>query len=235
VQVAPNNTDDGQLLAEALPNLQERTDLDTLLTDGGFGGEASDTALEDQPVKLIQTAIRGPKPDTKQFHLSNFEFEFDPQGKPTDITCPNRQKVPITPARTTGLQARFDPEICSNCPFYKDGRCRAKPQKRDGRYLLAFTLRQVRAAKRRRVHLENQDLGKNLRASVEATVRSVKHPFRSGKLPVRGQFRVTCLVIASAIHVNVRRICRYQADQFLFSLFSYLRKCLFLVQYCYCS
>ena len=38
VQVAPNNTDDSQLLAEALPNLQERTDLDTLMTDGGFGG-----------------------------------------------------------------------------------------------------------------------------------------------------------------------------------------------------
>src|SRR6266700_595270 len=34
VQVAPNNTDDGQLLAEALPNLKARTNLDTLVTDG---------------------------------------------------------------------------------------------------------------------------------------------------------------------------------------------------------
>ncbi len=42
VQVAPNNVDDTQLLAEALPNLKERTDLDTLITDGGFGGEVSD-------------------------------------------------------------------------------------------------------------------------------------------------------------------------------------------------
>ena len=70
MQVAPNNTDDSHLLAEALPNLQERTDLDTLLTDGGFGGEVSDAALENQPVKLIQTAIRGPKPDLHQFHLA---------------------------------------------------------------------------------------------------------------------------------------------------------------------
>jgi hypothetical protein len=45
---------------------------------------------------------------------------------------------------------------------------------------------------------------------VEATVRSVKHPFPAGKLPVRGQFRVTCLTIASAAIANVRRIQRYR-------------------------
>ena len=230
VQVAPNNTDDSQLLAEALPNLQARTELDTLIADGGFGGEASDTALEGQPVRLIQTAIRGPQPTTTQFHLADFEVTCDPQGVLTDITCPSGQTVPITSARTTGLQARFDPEICAVCPFFQEGRCRAKPQKRNPRYLLAFTPKQVRAAQRRKVFLAHQAHGQNLRAAVEATVRSLKHPFRAGKLPVRGQFRVTCLVIASAIHVNVRRICRYQADQFLFSLFLFGRKRLFLVQ-----
>lgn len=97
-----------RLLVEALPNLQERTDLDTLITDGGFGGEASDEALEGQPVKLIQTAIRGPKPDPQKFHLSDFDVQFDPQSTLTDITCPQGQNTAITPARTTGLQARFD-------------------------------------------------------------------------------------------------------------------------------
>jgi len=232
VQVAPNNVDDSQLLAEALPNLQERTDLDTLLTDGGFGGEASDTALEGQDVKLIQTAIRGPKPDSHQFHLADFEIHFDPQGAPSDIVCPYGQKVPITPGRTTGLQARFDPLICAACPFHQAGCCRTQPQKRDPRYLLAFTPKQVRAAQRRKHFLEHQDHGQNLRAAIEATVRSVKHPFRSGKLPVRGQFRVTCLVIASAIHVNVRRICRYRADQNLFSTFFVFYKTVFQPQAC---
>ncbi len=235
VQVAPNNIDDSQLLAEALPNLQERTDLDTLMTDGGFGGEASDTVLEGQAVKLIQTAIRGPKPDSHQFHLADFDILFDPQDTPSDITCPYEQKVPIIPARTTGLQARFDPEICSACPFHQEERCRAQPQKRDPRYLLAFTPKQVRAAQRRKDFLEHQDHGQNLRAAVEATVRSVKHPFRSGKLPVRGQFRVTCLMIASAIHVNVRRICRYQADQFSFSYFFAFYKSVFQPQAHVCA
>jgi hypothetical protein len=36
----------------------------------------------------------------------------------------------------------------------------------------------------------------------------VKHPFPAGKLPVRGQFRVTCMAIASAATTNVRRIQR---------------------------
>jgi hypothetical protein len=62
VQVAPNNGDDSQLLAEALPNLKERTALDTLVTDGGFGGETADLALQDQQVSLVQTAPRGAQP-----------------------------------------------------------------------------------------------------------------------------------------------------------------------------
>jgi hypothetical protein len=234
VQVAPNNTDDDQLLAEALPNLQERTDLDTLMTDGGFGGEASDAALEGQPVQLIQTAIRGPKPDPHKFNLADFDIQFDQQGSPTHITCPYKQNVPITPARTTGLHARFDPEICSACPFHKEKRCRAKPQKRDRRYLLAFTLKEVRAAQRRREYLKHTADGQNLRAAIEATMRSVKHPFRAGKLPVRGQFRVTSLVIASALFFNVRRIRRYLADSSLFSCFIAVWKRIAPAQYLTC-
>lgn len=52
VQVAPNNVDDGQLLAEALPNLQARTDLNTLVTDGGYGSQASDQPCRKQKQSL---------------------------------------------------------------------------------------------------------------------------------------------------------------------------------------
>jgi hypothetical protein len=44
---------------------------------------------------------------------------------------------------------------------------------------------------------------------VEATVRQVKHPFPASKLPVRGEFRISCMVIGSAMMTNVRRIQRY--------------------------
>ena len=67
----------------------------------------------------------------------------------------------------------------------------------------------MRAAQRRRNYLLHQDHSHNLRSAVEASVRSVKHPFPAGQLPVRGQFRVACMVIASAATTNVRRIQLY--------------------------
>ena len=210
VQVAPNNVDDSQLLAEALPNLKERTDLDTLVTDGGFGGEASDQALQAaKTVTLIQTALRGAQPDPHKFSLSDFSIQPDEKGTPATLTCPQGQTVPVLPGRTTGWQARFDPAICSTCPFQRDGRCRTQPQKRDPRYRLTFTSQEISAAKRRKDYLAHTGDSHNLRAAVEATVRSVKHPFPAGQLPVRGKFRVACLMIASAATANVRRIQRY--------------------------
>ncbi len=209
VQVAPNNVDDGQLLAEALPNLKERTAVETMITDGGYGSEVSDDALQEHEVTLIQTAIRGIQPSADKFSLSDFGIQQDEKGKPSTLACPQGQSVPVLPGRTTSWQARFDADICSNCPFQLDGRCRTQPQKRDPRYLLNFTTHEMRAAKRRLNYLVHQDHSHNLRSAVEATVRSVKHPFPAGKLPVRGQFRVTCMAIASAATANVRRIQRY--------------------------
>ena len=209
VQVAPNNVDDGQLLAEALPNLKERTCLETLITDGGYGAEVSDDALHEQEVTLIQTAIRGAQPSADKFSLSDFVIEHNEKGDPNALTCPQGQTAPVLAGRTTGWQVRFDPELCSTCPFQLDGRCRTRPQKRDPRYLLTFTTQEMRAAQRRRNYLLHQDHSHNLRSAVEASVRSVKHPFPAGKLPVRGQFRVACLAIASAATTNVRRIQRY--------------------------
>lgn len=208
VQVSPNNVDDGQLLAEALPNLKERTSIETMITDGGYGSEVSDDALQEHEVTLIQTAIRGAQPSADKFSLSDFVIEQNEKGDPNLLTCPKGHSVPVLAGRTTGWQVRFDRRLCSACPFQLDGRCRTKPQKRDPRYLLTFTTAEVRSAKRRKNYLAHQDHSHNLRSAVEATVRSVKHPFPAGKLPVRGQFRVTCMAIASAATTNVRRIQR---------------------------
>jgi len=230
MQVAPNNVDDAQLMEETLPNLKERTELEVLYTDGGYGSPSADHILRDNQIEQIQTAIRGPKPDPHKFHLSDFDIQLDQQGAPTHITCPYGQNVVITPARTTGLQARFDPEICTACPFHRDNRCQAKPQKRDQRYLLSFTLKKIRAAQRRKDFLSHKHNGQNLRAAVEATVRSVKHPFPAGKLPVRGRFRITCMLIGSAMMTNARRIQNYletrnklEVEQPLVSFFASLK------------
>jgi len=55
-------------------------------------------------------------------------------------------------------------------------------------------------------------------------MRSAKHAFPAGKLPVRGKFRVTSMMIASAMHVNLKRIWRYERAVSLFDfLFRFFR------------
>jgi hypothetical protein len=212
VQVEPNNTDDAQMLVEALPNLKERTDLDTLYTDGGHGSPQADEALTEHQVTQVQTAIRGRTPHPEKLHLSDFEIKQTETGKPVQITCPHGQHVAVkTGSKRKGFVAHFDDAVCQACPFSQTGQCLARPGKRDVRFHLYFSQQQAQLSQRRRRSAAKKKEGRNLRAAVEATVREVKHPFPAGKLPVRGKFRMTCMLIGSAAMTNVRRIQRYLA------------------------
>ena len=211
VQVAPNNTDDAQMLAEALPNLTERTDLETIYTDGGHGGPQADEVLSQQGVTQVQTAIRGRTPQPDKLHLSDFEIKQTDQGKPVQITCSQGQHVAVkTGSKRKRFVAHFDEILCQACPFAQAGQCPAQPGKRDRRFRLYFSQAQAQVAQRRRRSLTDKKAGQNLRTAVEATVRQIKHPFPAGKLPVRGLFRMTCMLIGSAAMANVRRIQRYR-------------------------
>ena len=208
VQVASNNTDDSHLLAEALPNLTERTGLNTIYTDGGYGGPQSDQVLADQKVEHIQTAIRGRTPDPDKLHLADFVISFNADGKPNQVTCPGTQTVPaVTSHQQKSFVARFEMGACTACPLAD--RCPARAGKRDLRRALRFTQAEARAAERRRKSLARKQESGNLRSAVEATVRCVKLPYPDAQVAVRGKFRVTCIMIGSAAVANVRRIRRH--------------------------
>ena len=212
VQIAPNSTEDAQLLAEALPNLQERTELNELHTDGGYSSEEVDEALVEMKVDQVQTAIKGAKPDPDTLRLEDFKWQISDQGKPTSVTCPNGVKARVIAGRSQDRYlAYFSLQDCEGCPFAAD--CPAKPLKRRPKRALRFSSKQQQVARRRQLSAQAKANGKNLRAAVEATVRSVKHPFRNGKVPVRGQPRVSMLLIGSAAMTNVRRIYRYLQDK----------------------
>jgi len=212
VQAAPNNTDDAQMMSEAVPGLKERTDLDTLYTDGAYGSPDADQALSDNRIKQVQTAIRGRKPSSEKFGLADFEFSTRPDGTPLKITCPNTQIVPVLPGRKAHrFFARFDPEFCQACPDRH--RCPTHPRKRDPYRRLLFSQKDVLVAIRRRAFEDHKETGRNLRAAVEATIKLVKKPLSGGNLPVRGLFRVSNMITASAAMVNVRRIRRYLETQ----------------------
>jgi hypothetical protein len=207
--VAPNHVDDAKLMEADVPNLTERTDLETLYTDGGYGSPDADQTLRDHFVEQIQTAIRGRAPSSEKLNLSDFDIQQTETGKPTQITCPQGQTVAVhSSSQKKGYVAHFDLAICQTCPFYQTS-CPAQPGKRDPRLHLNFSEAQAHVAQRRRRSLARLQEGRNLRAAIEATVREVKHPFPASKLPVRGQFRVACMVAGSAMATNAHRIQRY--------------------------
>lgn len=214
VQVAANNTNDNSLLLEALPDLKNRTSLETLYTDGPYAGPEVDQALRQHQVEQIQTGINGRILDPTKLYLADFEIEQDEQGIPTHITCPQGQSVPVELSRRgRSYQADFDPALCATCPFHLEARCPARPGKKRTSFRLSFTPKHMAVAQRRRKMRQSKLEGKNPRAAIEGTVREVKHPFPAGKLPVRGLFRMTYLMVSSAAMTNVRRIHHYWEEQ----------------------
>jgi hypothetical protein len=204
VQTKPNVSDDEQMLVDALPDLVERTDVNELYTDGGYNGSGLDEALAGTSIQHLQSAIRGGHTPDGFLSLTDFDWETHDDGQPANLTCPQGQVIPVEPGRTDQrFIARPDCEICdvcsllTICPMRRQG-----SQRTPGLY---FNRRTFRVAQKRQ-QVATFGRSGNLRAAVEATVRSVKHPFRHGKVPVRGLFRVACVILASAIMVNARRL-----------------------------
>lgn len=207
VRVAPNNTDDATLMAEALPDLCERTDLRDLYTDGGFGSPTTDPLLCDHGVELHQTQLRGRQPDPSRHNLADFDLACDAEGRPRSLGCPGGQIVPVV-ARSCGkFVARFAAAHCQACPAFQKA-CRVRQMKRHPVCQLNFTQEEVFTALRRQRHRQLRERPDNPRAAIEGTVRTLKHPHR-GRLPVRGLRRVTDMLIGTAAMANIRSILRF--------------------------
>lgn len=196
------------LLSQALPDLKARTGVEVLYTDGGYGGGQADESLQTHDVTLIQTAIRGRSPSHGHLRLSDFAFEGEPLEGGMSVTCPNGQTAGVNLSqRGKSYQADFCLEVCAACPLQEQ--CPSQEMRRERVRRLRFTAKEWQRAKRIRRSAQHQGKARNLRAAVEATIGSLKHPFPAGKLPVRGLFRVTCMVIGVAAVINVQRLHRY--------------------------
>jgi hypothetical protein len=213
MQTEPNHTDDAAMLEDAVPTLVERTAVDEMYTDGGYNSPAVDAVLNGAQIEQFQSAIRGKQPADDRVAVSDFVFTCDKNGTPQAVRCPGNQEVEVVPARKPGrFTARFEADTCAGCPLL--AQCPTQRLKRKPQYrILRFDQQQVNVAHRRENQRQAQASGQNLRSAVEATVRSVKHPFGNHKLPVRGHIRMSLMMIASAAMVNVRRLWSYQARQ----------------------
>jgi hypothetical protein len=208
VQVAANNRDDAALLAEGLPDLHARTGFDTLYTDGNYNSPEVDELLRQKQACLIQTGIRGGHPDPERLGLDCFVWEQDEKGWPDQVACPWGQRVAVRRSTDDHFLAYFDQAVCADCPLKEA--CPTRPLKRQARCSLYIKKRAFFSALRQQARQAQKATGRNPRAAVEATVRSLKHPFRQGKLPVRGQPRMSMMMLASATMTNIRRIWQYE-------------------------
>jgi len=208
VQTEANNTDDAAMLNEALPDLKERTAVDQMNTDGGYNSPDVDKKMRELGVEQVQSAIRGRKPSEEKLGPEDFDWEFDADGTPQTVTCPNGQQAEVTAGRKRDrCRAAFDAAGCESCSFHDA--CLTQLLKRTLQRVLRFSHQDVEVALRRQRTADMRASGQNLRAAVEATVRSIKHPFGNAKVPVRGQDRVSMVMPGSAAMSNVRRIHRY--------------------------
>jgi len=222
VQVAPNQTDDGELLSRALDDQAERgIEVERLTIDGGYTGPVSEEACEKHGVELRPTNMRGGRSAADCMGWEAYSWELDEQRQPLRVTCPQGQTVGLEPGKGHGrFIARFDPQVCAACPLFKQG-CRVQPRRAGPTFYV--TLRSIKAALQRQC-LCPED--KPIRAAVEATIRSLKHPFPGGKLSVRGLIRATMVICCSALMVNLRRLHAYrQAQAALTPMEHVLRSC----------
>ncbi len=209
-QMASNNVDDPQLLLAALPNLKERTELEELITDGGYGSFDVDQAMKENQVEQVPTAIRGRQPNPEKLSHADFEVQFSETGDPSQVKCPQGQVVGLAFGnQKKGYVARFDPVVCSNCSFGQSAQCPAKPVRKNPIPSLYFTQPEIWVNKRRRRVKAVSKEERNLRAAIESTCWAIKCRFPAGKFPVRSLFRMECMLIGSSAMNNVRRIHRY--------------------------
>lgn len=210
VQTASNNTDDGQLLAQSLTAQAERGhQIEKVTVDGGYTGPTAEAVCDEHGVELHPSRIRGSKGKADKWGWAAYSWQLLDEGVPKQVGCPRGQVVFLQPGRKHDRWlARLDRQTCAACPFFQN-QCRVESRKRTGPTLLVTTRSIQVALLRQRITPANN----GVRAAVEATVRSVKHPFPGGKLPVRGLIRAHMVVCGSALMVNVHRLCQYFQEQ----------------------
>lgn len=230
VQVAPNVTNDDDLLVEAVPSLKERLSIAEIHTDGAYNSDESFRVLRDNGITLTQTAIRGHAPHD-HLGLDAFviatsaadtagdagvtaldgEHVHSVQDGPITMTCPGGQTVTgeAVPSTTAYRRFRvhFDSAHCLGCSF--QATCLARAAKSKPWRTLSFDERDREIARRRQRIAHNTQTHTNLRVGIEPTIASLKQPFNYDQLPVRGKFRVGMVLLGCAAMANVRRIHRY--------------------------
>ena len=200
VSTHQNIVADDTILAERLPEIEERTGVDEMVVDANYTGEDSERVCQEQGVTIIPTEVKGRKVSEEELSLTDFRFDGN-----SVVSCPEGH-TPIEqihkPEHGRHI-ARFATEQCHNCPWVEN--CPVRYRKRF--YSLLFDDRQALLAQRRQ-QLSKEDYRRKcrMRPAIEGTISQFKQKLHNGKLRVRGLKKVRNSVILMAIGINFGRL-----------------------------
>lgn len=216
VSVAPNRTSDQELLKQDVPAIQQRMELHHLVNDGEYHGPSVEEVLRKAHVEQSLTALTGTLPDRSDGKkvMADFAMQLDEQGNVTAATCPAGQPATIQPSpKGQSFRLCFEPATCLLCPFYQQQQCPVELRKDQTACQLKVPKERAASSQRRRRFEQTKEAARALRPAVEATMFQVTCHMPADKVPVRGRFRVTMVVLCSALAVNARRVDRYLKDK----------------------
>ena len=128
------------------------------------------------------------------------------------MTCPNGQQAQVTAGRQKHpYRVAIDADPYGNCPDAK--LCRSRGLRRSPERVACCSQQAVGVALRRQRDAEMHSSNRNPRTAVEATVRSVRRVFYDGKVPARGELRMSTVTVALAVMSNLRRAYRHRVRQ----------------------
>jgi len=212
VSVAPNRTSDQELLKQDVPAIQQRMELHHLVNDGEYHGPSVEEVLRKAHVDQSLTALTGTLPDRSDGKkvMADFAMQLDEQGNVTTATCPASQPATIHPSpKGQSFRLCFEPATCLICPFYQQQQCPVELRKDQTACQLKVPKERAASSQRRRRFEQTKEAARALRPAVEATMFQLTCHMPADKVPVRGRFRVTTVVLCSALAVNARRVDRY--------------------------
>ena len=202
VRVATNNTPDGDLLKQDVPELSTETDLDDLLVDGGYVDHEAEALCEEYGITQHFSGIPGQPPPANKLSLADAEWKRNRM-----VACPaghepfDQRYLPES-GRYSG---KMDKDLCSNCPHREN----CFVQERIHHYAYGFSERRLIVAQRRK-RLSDPDEQEllQLRAGAESLVNEVYHQDRE-KTKFTGEIKVKNASIAKAIGTNLKRASRF--------------------------
>ena len=176
VQSAPHVTEDTALLKDALPELKDRTDVDTLYNDAGFCGPAVDDLLNKLEITQVPSALSGRAAAPEHTTLADCDIHLDVDGTPISLACPHGYTAYITLGRKERrFIARWAEDACPECHF-SSHHAGHKPSPKT---CLRFSKTDLVRALRRQLMRAYRQGNRHLRAAIEATVGALKRPFNN--------------------------------------------------------